>query len=58
MKEIILNGINTGVKLERYSDYIPSQKEILNFEKAALTYSIWGKEVVDFMLKNEIVFAS
>jgi predicted transcriptional regulator len=34
MKEIILDGTNTSVKLERYSDYLPSQKEILDFEKA------------------------
>jgi SMI1-KNR4 cell-wall len=34
MKEIIINGIDTSVKLERYSGYLPSQKEISDFEKA------------------------
>ncbi|MCD8042501.1 MAG: SMI1/KNR4 family protein [Tannerellaceae bacterium] len=33
MKQIILNGINTTVNLERFDEYKPQEQDIHNFEK-------------------------
>lgn len=69
----IIKDISTFYPSVFYMPKILRMKDWLNFENrkltpqdlfsdgihpSALTYSIWGKEVVDFMLKNEIVFAS
>lgn len=39
MKAIVLNEIYTNVRLERYSNRLPSQDEIIDFEQS-LGYSL------------------
>ena len=48
MKKIVLNEINTNVRLERYSNRLPSQDEIIDFEQS-LGFSL-PKDYKEFLL--------
>lgn len=49
MKEIILNGHDTTVRLENYPDFLPDEKLISDFE-SALAYSLPNDDYKEFLL--------